>query len=254
MVVSKRANMLLGAMTVLLCVAALVMLPSLSWAQEPESERPITLDLRDTPLEEALRALFIDTPYDFALEPGISGTVTVMVNNATFSQALRAILELHNLTYRKETDSLYIITRKPPPTPAGGVAPTVVAPTAKRQTYLIGRGGRYELQFLECRTVAAWFFGWNAGGSPIPVPVAQPNTATLGGGGGIGGGGGLSGGGGGGLSGGGGGGLSGGGGGGGPPGGGGGGGGGPGGGGGGGTGGGGGGTGGGGPGGFGGGG
>ena len=81
MVVSKRASMLLGVMTVLLCVAALVMLPSLSWAQEPESERPITLDLRDTPLEEALRVLFIDTPYDFALEPGISGTVTVMINN-----------------------------------------------------------------------------------------------------------------------------------------------------------------------------
>jgi len=189
MVVNKRASMLLGAMTLLLCVAALMTLPSLSWAQEPESERPITLDLRDTPLEEALFALFMDTPYDFAIEPGVSGSATVKIDNATFSQALRTILDLNDLTYRKETDTLYVITRKPPPTPVGP-ASTAVLPAAKRQIYLIGRGGRYELQFLDCRAVAAWFYGWNAGGSPIPVAVAQPNTATAGGniGGGLGGG------------------------------------------------------------------
>ena len=56
-----------------------------------EAEAAITVDLRDTPLEDALRAIFKGAPYQYRLEVESAGrNVTLTLNNVTFSQALRA--------------------------------------------------------------------------------------------------------------------------------------------------------------------
>ncbi len=132
-------------------------------------DRPITLDLRDADLEDALRLIFKDTPYSFTLEPGIGGTVTLTLNNVTFSQALRAILEMHGLTYRKE-DRIYHITSEPIEPPGFGTEPPV-QPTPRVDIYWFGPGGRYELQYLDCRLVIAWFGGSQIPSSLIPFPA-----------------------------------------------------------------------------------
>jgi uncharacterized membrane protein YgcG len=185
--VSHKTRWLLVILGILIAGTAVLAVGARTWAQE--EERLITLELREAPLDAALRMLFRDTPYGFTLDPGISGTVTVTLNEVTFSQALRAILDMNSLTYTKE-GNLYLIKRQVevvnPPLP-----PIVTQASAQQQIYFFGPGGRYELQYLDCRQITTWFGGTDAGGSPIPVPVASAGGAGgVGvGGGGIGGGG-----------------------------------------------------------------
>ena len=169
MKVQGRTWALLVVMGLVMALTGLMAVTARTWAQGDEEH--ITLKLRDTPIDDALRMLFQDTPYSYTLAPGITGTVTVTLNDVTFSQALRAILDIHNLTYRKEEGNVYVITRRGE---TGGTAPgtTVETPAAQTKVYWLGPGGRYELQFLDSRMVALWFGGRNAGGDPIPRPLA----------------------------------------------------------------------------------
>jgi hypothetical protein len=167
-------------------------------ARAQGEERRITLELRDASLDDALRLVFKSTPYSYVLEPGISGTVTLTLNDVTFSQALRAILDMHDLNYRKGEDNIYYIQRQveviAPPTPGPE------APPARQRIYWIGPGGRYQLQYLDCRLVTQWFGGIVAGSWLVPTAIeggAGYGGGGLGGGGIGGGGGGLGGGGGG---------------------------------------------------------
>jgi hypothetical protein len=157
-------------------------------ARAQGEERRITLELRDASLDDALRLVFKSTPYSYVLEPGISGTVTLTLNDVTFSQALRAILDMHDLNYRKGEDNIYYIQRQveamapPPPGPE--------LPPARQRIYWIGPGGRYQLQYLDCRLVTQWFGGILAGSWLVPTAIEGGAGAGGVGGGGIGGGGG----------------------------------------------------------------
>jgi hypothetical protein len=160
-----------------------------AWAQG--EERLITLDLRDATLEDALALIFRATPYSYTLAPGVSGRVTLTLNNVTFTQALRAILEMHELTYRKEAGNVYYITRREEGRPVELPSiPTESTLASRQKIYWIGPGGRYELQYLDCRQVSSWFGGTNAGSSIIPVAIEGGiGGGGMGGGGGLGGGG-----------------------------------------------------------------
>jgi hypothetical protein len=134
---------------------------------QADDERPITLDLRDASIEDVLRVIFRDTPYSFTLEQGVTGRVTLSLTNVPFPRALRAVLDINNpkLTYRKE-DGVYVITTEvAPAAPAAPVA-EVSQPASEQMVYWIGPGGRYELQYLDCRDVAVWFGGIIVGGTP----------------------------------------------------------------------------------------
>ena len=85
-----------------------------------EEENRISLDMKDASLEDALRLIF-RPPYSFTLEPGVTGRVTVSLHDVTFSQALRAVLDMNQLTYRKEPNNVYVIARREEVTPAAAM-------------------------------------------------------------------------------------------------------------------------------------
>jgi len=182
----NRTRFVVLALVVAIAATGIVVTGGRTFAQD--DERLITLDLRDATLDDALRLVFRSTPYSYVLAPGVSGRVTLTLNNVTFSQALRAILDMHNLTYRREAGNVYYITEKLPPTLAP--PPSQEIESARQRLYWFGPGGRYEFQYLDCRQVATWFGfgGWIAG--PLISPVAAEGS----GGGGVGGGGGRGGG------------------------------------------------------------
>ena len=176
----KQVRPLLVVLALLLAVAAGLAATAFAYAQEEEN--PITLDLKDARLEDALRLIF-RPPYSFTLEPGVTGTVTVSLHDVTFSQALRAILDLNHLTYRKEANNLYVISRRQekPETPATP-PPAVETPASEYPVFWIGPGGRYELQALDSRYIAQWFGGYSINPSPVPYAVATPSAGGAGGG------------------------------------------------------------------------
>jgi hypothetical protein len=165
---ASRKLMVLGLLGVFAVVAGLLALNALSYAQDEENL--ITLELRDSSLEAALRLIF-RPPNSFVLEPGVTGTVTVSLHDVTFSQALRTILDMNGLTYVKESNNLYRIVRREErvePTPP----PTVETPASELPVFWIGAGGKYELQALDSRVVAAWFGGYMITPQPLPIPMA----------------------------------------------------------------------------------
>jgi len=191
----NRARLLVMFLGVAVALTGLLAAGGPAWTQM--EERPITLDLKDVQLEDALRLVFKDTPYSFTLAPGLGGrTVTLTLNDVTFSQALRAILGLHGLTYRKAPGDIYEIMLEPDPglTSTSNPQDEDVIP-ARMNLYWFGPGGRYELQYLDCRLVAMWFGGRQIASALIPI--AAEGGGGGGGGGGRGGGGGIGGGGGG---------------------------------------------------------
>jgi len=81
-------------------------------AGSQDQERRVTLSFTDTPLEEALRVLFHDTPYTFALDPDLANLrVTTAVRDVTFTQALGAILGPQFLTYQRLGDVYHVLRR-----------------------------------------------------------------------------------------------------------------------------------------------
>jgi hypothetical protein len=77
---------------------------------EGQPNQYISLDLEDVSLEEALGALFQDTPHSFALAPGLEDLrVTITLNEVTFGQALRAILTMHDLRYIRSGDLYHVV-------------------------------------------------------------------------------------------------------------------------------------------------
>jgi hypothetical protein len=187
----NRARLLVMFLGIAVALTGLLATGGPAWSQM--EDRPITLDLKDVQLEDALRLVFKDTPYSFTLAPGLGGrTVTLTLNDVTFSQALRAILGLHKLTYRKAPGDIYEIMPEIEPevaTTSGTPQPEDEAIPARMNLYWFGPGGRYELQYLDCRLVAIWFGGRQITSALVPVAVEGGGGGGMGGGrGGIGGG------------------------------------------------------------------
>ena len=181
---ARRTRLLLGLFVLLVAVTGALALTAATYAQEEENR--ISLDLKDANLEDALRLIF-RPPYSFALEPGVTGRVTVSLHDVTFSQALRAILDLNRLTYRKEANNVYVITkREEKPERVEAPPAQVETPASEYPLFWIGPGGRYELQALDSRDVSMWFGGYSI--NPLPVPYAVGGVGGAGGGGGSGGG------------------------------------------------------------------
>lgn len=134
-----------------------------------KKEELISLELKDTKIEDALSLLFKSTGYSFVLEPGITGNVSASFKDVNFSQTLNAILGTNNLTYRKE-ENIYYINKKQDNQMRYIQADTASSVT-KQNIYFIGKGGRYELQFLDSRTVSAWFGGSEAQMGIVPWPA-----------------------------------------------------------------------------------
>ncbi len=67
-----------------------------------ETPTPVTLDFRDADLRDVLRVLSEVSGYDFVLQPGVSGRVSLRLTETPWDQALEVILRSHRLGYLTE--------------------------------------------------------------------------------------------------------------------------------------------------------
>jgi hypothetical protein len=74
------------------------------YAQQDRQLPPVTLDLRDAPVRDALEQLFKSAKVDYSIDPGVAGFVTLKITEQPFENALRLILRSAQipLTYTKE--------------------------------------------------------------------------------------------------------------------------------------------------------
>lgn len=117
----KSLNMkITSILTAALLAAILISLPAIAQAQNA-AEKRINLEFRNTPVKAAIDALFRSAGLNYALDPSVTGTITVSLKDVPFDQALNVVLMQAGLTRRKEGEVYYI---KPKATDSTGVTPT----------------------------------------------------------------------------------------------------------------------------------
>jgi hypothetical protein len=112
----------------------LAAVPQTAYAQTAKAMPPVSLDLRDAPIRQALEQLFQTVKADFQIDNGVAGFVTLKITDQPFENALKLILRgsLIPLTYSVE-GGVYIVkprlapiiteTAPPPPFPEQITAP-----------------------------------------------------------------------------------------------------------------------------------
>jgi type II secretory pathway component HofQ len=164
------------ALTVLLvggtCTAALTQ-------DAAGSENMISLELRDTPVRTAIDSLFKGTGKNYAIEPGVTGTIpNLSLKDVTFDQALKTLTKSAGLTYKKEGNVFLIgvkqqVEVQPP-------VPTAVDTSAVEQPAEMDRKvEKIALNYADAMDISGIFGGSNF----------QSRSSSLAGGGGYGGGG-----------------------------------------------------------------
>jgi len=160
-----------------LAVVLLLVVCAVALAQEPGAapgpDRPITLELRDAQVADALSLLFRGSGYNYILESATSGTVTVALRDIPWRRALQAVLDVANLTYRQEDNIYHIAAKAARPTRPPVLEeprPVPQRPTAAAaQAQTVGRTGRRRFELVVVRysdpgQMAALFGGVAVGG------------------------------------------------------------------------------------------
>ncbi len=117
-------------------------------ARAAEGLPHVTLDLKRASLEDVLKVLFRGTPYTFELAPGDYARVTISLEDASWQEALRAVLDMEGLTLAIKGNVYHISGRG-----ASAKAPAPAAPPAAKpvhtMVYLTQFGGRTQLCLRE---------------------------------------------------------------------------------------------------------
>src|SRR5689334_7357554 len=85
----------------------------------PREEKRVSLNLRQTPLRQALAMLFEGSGFNYAVENEVSDPpITLRLTDQPFTAALRTLIRLAaaqapGLAYRKEEDLFRIYLRRP---------------------------------------------------------------------------------------------------------------------------------------------
>ncbi|MHB0999329.1 MAG: hypothetical protein ACYC27_08780 [Armatimonadota bacterium] len=101
---------------------------------ERETEKKISVNFKDVPIQNAIEVLFEGTGLNYAIEPGVRGTVNVRLVDVPFSDALTAVLKASSMTVRKENGIYTIGPLREAATEVAG--PTVDIPEIERQKIL----------------------------------------------------------------------------------------------------------------------
>jgi hypothetical protein len=103
--------------------------PGTAFAQNAKTLPPITLDLRDAPLRQALEQLFQTAKVDFAIDNSVTGFVTLRITDQPFDNALKLILRASPfpLTYSYE-NGVYIVKPRVLDAPSIATAPPPILP------------------------------------------------------------------------------------------------------------------------------
>ena len=157
------------------CVLAVgVVLASCTAIMAQAQDNRISLELKDADLPSALTMLFKNTGKSFVLEGGARGTVNVSLIDVSWDQALRAVLESMNLTYRIDADVYHMFpagVTPPPPPPSISVSPPPIqakesSSTAEGATHL----GIIPVRHASVMDMAYWFGGVAAQSSVAQTP------------------------------------------------------------------------------------
>jgi hypothetical protein len=79
---------------------------------ERETEKRVSVNFKDVPIQNALDVLFEGTGLNKVIEPGVRGTINVSLVDVPFSDALAAITKAAGMTVRKEKGIYYIGPQK----------------------------------------------------------------------------------------------------------------------------------------------
>jgi hypothetical protein len=109
--------------------------PIKAYAQGPENTNIPSLELQEADVREALKALFRIVGVNYTIAPEVQGTVTVSLKNTTFETALRTILQQVDATWRVEGGTYMIIKREAAPPPDGGNNGGNTAPASSTKIY-----------------------------------------------------------------------------------------------------------------------
>jgi len=78
------------------------------------SQRTITMDIRNAPVKDAIQQLFLKAGVDYILDPNVSGTVTIRATKVPFETAVRLLAQSSDVPirlYRNEVGVYEIRTR-----------------------------------------------------------------------------------------------------------------------------------------------
>lgn len=94
----------------------LTAVPQRAYAQNAKAMPPVSLDLRDAPIRQALEQLFQTVKADFQIDNGVAGFVTLKITDQPFENALKLVLRGSPipLTYSYE-GGVYIVKPRPIP-------------------------------------------------------------------------------------------------------------------------------------------
>ncbi|MBU0650334.1 hypothetical protein KKC59_00330, partial [bacterium] len=67
----------------------------------------LTVDFKDVPVADVLRALSLQQGVNILLDPAVSGNVTIHLSDVTFEQALKFILRSVDADFIREADNVY---------------------------------------------------------------------------------------------------------------------------------------------------
>lgn len=156
---------------------------------------PITLELRDTPIRDALTQMFNTAKVSYSIDPAVSGFVSIKVTELPFEDALRLVLRSATLplTYTRESGVFLVKVRPittevtrvapPPATVAANTAPTTSGPQFEflQLNYI----DPYDLKDLLHLTFVPFFArgngGNNGGQGGVPTGGGGNNGGTVGG-------------------------------------------------------------------------
>jgi hypothetical protein len=134
----------------------------------------INLELKDTPIKDAIDSLFRGAGLKYYIQPGVSGKVVELkLKGVTIDQAVDAIAEAAQLTYRVE-DGAYIIG--PAPKSAQSAKPAQEPPKPREQTAMPAQQpgtGPTEQPPAEQKGALA---GATVGNNSAQVTINQPPT------------------------------------------------------------------------------
>jgi len=122
------------------------------------SEEVISLTMKEVDIAEVLRVMFRSAGLNFSMEPGVSGKVTVSLENVPFNAALRTVLEQVGATFVKE-EGIYKISSEAV-TATGGISSIGIPQTPKRLRVV-------EVRFTAAAEMARIFGGREAQSSYI---------------------------------------------------------------------------------------
>lgn len=78
-----------------------------------DAQNLVTMDIKDVDIRAAIQSLFQKSGKNYAVEPGVSGSISSLsLNGVPFDAALKAITKSNGLTYKINSSNIYIISRK----------------------------------------------------------------------------------------------------------------------------------------------